>query len=61
MFMSYTINVHHLVGCQLAVCYSSLMAAVNILISDTKGPGSTPRHGSLELDTGYHPFGVGEM
>jgi len=33
----------------------------NTLASDASGQGSTPAHGTLELDTGYHPFGVGEM
>jgi len=30
----------------------------NTLASDASGPGSTPVRGPLELDTGYHPFGV---
>jgi len=30
----------------------------NTLASDANGPGSTPG-GTLELDTGYHPFVVG--
>jgi len=33
----------------------------NTLASDASGLGSTPERGTLELDTGYHPFGVSEM
>jgi len=29
--------------------------------SDASGPDSSPGRGSLELDSVYHPFGVGEM
>jgi len=31
------------------------------LASDASGLGSTPGYGTLELDTIYLPFGVGEM
>jgi len=33
----------------------------NTLASDASGLGSAPGRGTLELDTVYHPFGVGEM
>jgi len=33
----------------------------NKLASDASDLGSTPRRGTLELDTGYHPFRVCEM
>jgi len=33
----------------------------NTLASDASVPGSTPGRGTLELETVYHPFGVGEM
>jgi len=33
----------------------------NALASDASDPASTPGLGSLELDTVYHPFGIGEM
>jgi hypothetical protein len=31
------------------------------LAFDARGQGSTPGHSTLELDTGYHPFKIGEM
>jgi len=33
----------------------------NALVSGDRGPGSTPGRATLELDTGYRPFGVFEM
>jgi len=33
----------------------------NTLASDAIGPVSTPGRRFLELDTAYHPFGVGEL
>jgi len=33
----------------------------NTLASDVSGLDSTARRSTLEFDTGYHPFGVGEM
>jgi len=33
----------------------------NTLASDASSLGTSPGCGTIELDTGYHPFGVGEM
>jgi len=39
----------------------SRLTSGNTLASDASGSSSTLRHGIFDLDTAYHPFGVGEM
>jgi len=55
------------------LCSKSISISISILgaggiemvahlhASDASGLGSTPGRGTFELDTGYHPFGVGEI